>query len=59
MTEAPAEVQAVVKQMEPGGGVTRVERVTRDTVVTYEVSVRTHGKTRNLVLTPNGTPAAP
>jgi uncharacterized membrane protein YkoI len=49
---APAPVQAALK----GRDVVRLESVTKDKAVTYEVQVRTKGKTSSMTLDANGKP---
>ena len=57
--ELPAPVRNAVETAAPGAKVTRAERVTRDTVVTYEIAVRVGGKARSLVIDPGGKPVRP
>ena len=50
----PAEVRAAVQRDVAGGTIVNAERVTRETVVLYEVGVRHGGKTRYLTYDPAG-----
>ena len=50
----PAEVRAAVQRDVAGGTIVNAERVTRETVILYEVGVRHGGKTRYLTYDPAG-----
>ena len=57
--ELPAPVQSAWKAAAPGGTVTRAERVTRGSAVSYELSMKVGGKARSLSFDPSGKRVTP
>lgn len=58
-SELPPAVRAAVDSMAPGASVTRAERVTRGSHVSYELGIRARGRSRSLAFDPAGRPVTP